>query len=171
MTYSPSHVTPAQTVEALVAALTRDLANVRRLAELCDAVDGMRGRRPPADPDNIGRRGSVGPGRPTEDIALDDARLLVIYELTTAVQHITKAAAYAKGTAAALDRALSLWEGEPVAEGDESASAGHPEDHRVEGDVPHGADGDGGGSAVSRVGGGETGHPGGGSRSGLAVAG
>ncbi|WP_459650224.1 DUF7169 domain-containing protein [Kitasatospora sp. Ki12] len=123
MTYSPTHVTPAQRVEDLAAALTRDLAEIPRLFELCDAVSDMRGRRPPADPDGTGRRASAGPGRPTEDTALDEARQLVTDEQRAAVQHMVKAAAYVKGVRAALDRALSAWEGEPVESHDEGAAS------------------------------------------------
>ncbi|MFE6498145.1 hypothetical protein [Streptomyces sp. NPDC057748] len=49
--------------------------------------------------------------RPTEDAALDEARQLVNAELTTASAHLVKAVAYVKGSVAALDRALSVWEG------------------------------------------------------------
>ncbi|WSC31826.1 hypothetical protein OG902_36835 [Streptomyces sp. NBC_01768] len=49
--------------------------------------------------------------RPTEDAALDEARQLVNTELTTATTHLVKASAYIKGSVAALDRALSVWEG------------------------------------------------------------
>ncbi|MFB7012938.1 MULTISPECIES: hypothetical protein [unclassified Streptomyces] len=49
--------------------------------------------------------------RPTEDTALDEARQLVNDELATVSAHLISAAAYVKGSCAALDRALSVWEG------------------------------------------------------------
>ncbi|WP_449768981.1 DUF7169 domain-containing protein [Kitasatospora fiedleri] len=78
-----------------------------------DAIADVRSVRPPADPDNTGRRASTGPGRPTEDTALDEGRLAVATEIRTAVQYMRVAAAHIRGCRAALDRALSAWEGEP----------------------------------------------------------
>jgi hypothetical protein len=166
MTYSPSHVTPAQRVEELAAKLVCDVADVLRLADLACSVADTRGQRPPVDPDNIGRRGSAGPGRPTEDIALDDARLLVVHEQTTAVQHMIKAVAYVRGAAAALDRALSEWEGEPyVPEGARYAAGGNTATGGDEDGLPDRAHGDGGGAGIPLVDVSEAGGSGGGSGS------
>ncbi|WP_455709429.1 DUF7169 domain-containing protein [Kitasatospora purpeofusca] len=153
MTYSPSHVTPAQAVEALADRIERVLPRARRLAELCGDAADMRGRRPPADPDRTGRRASAsGPSRPTEDIALDDARRLVDDELSTARRHMTEATALLLGVVAALDRALAVWEGEPpVHEGAARARAGDAETAGDPRGMPDGSADDGRAGGVSPV--------------------
>ena len=91
--------------------MTEDLAEAARLVELCEAVSTLRGRRPAG----AGARPAGGVPRPTEDTALDEARLGVVNELRTAESHLLAASAYVKGVVAALDRALSGWEGRPGA--------------------------------------------------------
>ncbi|BDM70562.1 hypothetical protein HEK616_40490 [Streptomyces nigrescens] len=115
MTYSPDHCTDATTLQLLADRLAADLAEMQRLMSICQEIQYTPGLRPDVDPDGTGRTATRGPGRPTEDIALNGARLRVQHELTTAQQHLTSVIALVRGVTAALDRALSQWEGEPPA--------------------------------------------------------
>ncbi|WP_328742950.1 hypothetical protein OG436_29605 [Streptomyces caniferus] len=115
MTYSPDHCTDAVKLQLLADRLGADLAEMMRLLNICQEIQFMSGLRPDVDPDGTGRAATRGPGRPTEDIALNGARLRVVNEFNTATQHLASVIALVRGVTAALDRALSEWEGEPSA--------------------------------------------------------
>ncbi|WP_456293865.1 DUF7169 domain-containing protein [Streptomyces lydicus] len=115
MTYSPDHCTDATALQLPADRLAADLAEMMRLLTICQEIQYMPGLRPDVDPDGTGRMATRGPGRPTEDAALNGARLRVVNELNTAQKHLTSVIALVRGVTAALDRALSDWEGEPPA--------------------------------------------------------
>lgn len=115
MTYSPDHSTDGQQLAQLMGTLTSDLAEMGQLLSVAQEIHLLPGRRPDVDPDETGRRATAGPSRPTEATALDEARLLVDHELKTGTAHLIQAIALVRGITAALDRAISWWEGEPVA--------------------------------------------------------
>ncbi|MGW1828874.1 DUF7169 domain-containing protein [Streptomyces tubercidicus] len=117
MTYSPDHCTDAQHLQLLADRLAADLAEMMQLLSVCQEIQYTPGLRPDVDPDGTGRMATRGPVRPTEDAALNGARLRVVHELTTATQHLTSVMALVRGVTAAMDRALSEWEGEPPASG------------------------------------------------------
>lgn len=108
MTYSQptefSSLQPSQVLRKLIA----DAHQLDRLLQMCDDVKDLRGLRSSG---SSGGRSSGGVSRPTEDTALDEARQLVNAELVTAGAHLVNASAYVLGSCAALDRALSIWEG------------------------------------------------------------
>ncbi|WP_455432580.1 DUF7169 domain-containing protein [Streptomyces sioyaensis] len=114
MTYSPDHGTDGQQLVRLLDFLTSDLAEMEQLLSVAEEIRLLPGCRPDVDPDETGRRATAGPSRPTEQAALDEARLLVAHELNTGTAHLIQAIALVRGTTAALDRAISRWEGEPV---------------------------------------------------------
>lgn len=114
MTYSPDHSTDGQQLAHLMGTLTSDLTEMRQLLSVAEEIHLLPGLRPDVDPDETGRRATSGPSRPTERAALDEARLLVDHELKTGTAHLIQAIALVRGTTAALDRAISRWEGEPV---------------------------------------------------------
>lgn len=108
MTYSP--LTESSTLQPshLAHKLITEASHLEQLLLMCDDVKDMRGLRSSGP---SGGRPSGGVSRPTEDAALDEARQLVNHELATATAHLVNAVAYVKGSVAALDRALSVWEG------------------------------------------------------------
>lgn len=112
MTYSLEHVKEVQHLTTLVDALSRDLAGIRHLLNIYDDAVTMPGRTPDMDADGTGRKADSGPSRPTERVALDEARTALQHELDTGIEHLTRARAYVLGTTAAMDRALAFWEGE-----------------------------------------------------------
>lgn len=112
MTYSLDHVADDQRLTDRLDTLVREVDELRRLLDMCDAVSDMRGRRPAADPERAGRQATHGPSRPTEDLALDHARSLMKAQIPTGITYVTYAIAYVRGVNAAMDRALSVWEGE-----------------------------------------------------------
>ena len=90
--------------------IKNDLAHVERLIPILQEVQYLR-----SAPSAPGRGGVT---RPTEDIALDSARLGVREELRIAESHMIEAAARVVGVRAALDRALADWESGRVTVGD-----------------------------------------------------
>ncbi|OSC76479.1 hypothetical protein B5180_01610 [Streptomyces sp. BF-3] len=96
----------------LVDGIRSDLAEMDRLLNIYDDAVTMPGRTPDVDADGTGRKADSGPSRPTERAALDEARTALQHELKTGIEHLTRARAYVLGTIAAMDRALTFWEGE-----------------------------------------------------------
>lgn len=113
MTYSPNHVADGHQLSHLVYVLTQDVKDLCRLVDICSDVADMPGRRPDVvDAERTGSQATTGPSRPTEDIALNSARLLLQSEISTSTAYMIHAITYVRGVTAALDRALSTWEGE-----------------------------------------------------------
>ncbi|MFD5198852.1 hypothetical protein ACFWM7_01515 [Streptomyces sp. NPDC058375] len=112
MTYSSEHVEEVQHLTTLADEIRCDLAEMDRLLSIYDDAVTMPGRTPDMDADGTGRKASTGPSRPTERVALDEARTALQHELATGIEYLTRARAYVLGTTAAMDRALLRWEGE-----------------------------------------------------------
>lgn len=117
VTYRPNHVADGHELARLADALLDDARALVRLVDVCRPALSLPGRRPTEDPeDETGRTASRGePPRPTEEAAVDTARLRMCAEFTTGAAHLVSALAYVRGVSAALDRALSHWEGEAPA--------------------------------------------------------
>ncbi len=107
-------------LEAQIDRIATELDEIRRLADICDEVRYLPSLAGSGGP------GAGGVRRPTEDAACDPARLAVVVELATAYNHMTSAAAYVSGTATALDRALSMWEGRQGADDGSGNTDGGP---------------------------------------------
>ncbi|WP_435858644.1 DUF7169 domain-containing protein [Streptomyces varsoviensis] len=116
MTYSPHQFTADHYLRHLVTVLHKDVSELGRVLNICEDMIDTPGRRPSADPDGTGRLATRGPSRPTEEIALDEARQDVVAQHRTGITYITHAIAYVRGVRADLDRALSHWEGDEAPE-------------------------------------------------------
>lgn len=114
MTYSPQHVADDQRLTQLLDILDQELTTLRQMMGIYDDALTMPGRRPDVDPDETGRQATHGPSRPTEAIALDEARALMRTAVRTGVSYAARATACIRGAHAVMDRALSVWEGEPM---------------------------------------------------------
>lgn len=114
MTYRPNHVADGEQLAHLADALLDDARALAQLIDVCRPALSLPGRRPVEDPeDETGRTATRGePPRPTEEVAVDTARLRMCAEFTIGAAHLVSALAYVRGVSAALDRALSHWEGE-----------------------------------------------------------
>ncbi|MFG2292011.1 hypothetical protein [Streptomyces sp. NPDC048603] len=121
VTYGLDHNT-GQRLSQLVDQLSQAVDELRQMCAVYDDAITARGRHPGAGDDGTGRRATGGLPRPTEDLALDDARLALLTELKIGAAYLPNAIAYVRGVTASMDRALSRWEGEDA----ESASAPVP---------------------------------------------
>lgn len=87
--------------------IDEDRAHAARLITLLTDVSDSPGRLP-------GGRAPGVPGEsPTESVALDEARMGIVDALDTAYPQLVDVAARLAGVVAQMDRALSLWEGQP----------------------------------------------------------
>lgn len=111
MTYSRAHAEDDEHLTALLDRLDQDTTELRRMVVIYGDVMDLRGRQPAADPDHTGRQATHGPGRPTEDTALDTARSYVREAVAHGVTRVARAIALVRGTTAEMDRALGVWEG------------------------------------------------------------
>ncbi|GAA0641605.1 hypothetical protein GCM10009548_02300 [Streptomyces malaysiensis subsp. malaysiensis] len=127
MTYIPNHVADGHQLTNLVGILTKDVEELCRMVDICADVADMPGQRPEGTAERTGGGTSAGPSRPTEEIALNSARLLLQSEITTSTAYMIHAIAYVRGVTAALDRALSTWEGEAPAEHHGGHDDGRPD--------------------------------------------
>lgn len=120
MTYSPIHVADGHRLAHLLDTLQRDLDELRQMVSIFEDAVTNAARRPTHE----GRRSTAGPSRPTEDTAMDDSRIALQDQMKTGTTYVTQAIAYVRGVTAAMDRALSRWEGE-----DEDQTPGCNESH------------------------------------------
>lgn len=118
MTYILEHANEAHWLTKLLDTLEQDMSDLRQMVSVCGDALEMPGRRPDNDPERTGRQATHGPSRPTEDIALDEARALMRAQLKIGVTYVSHAVACVRGTTAGMDRALAVWEGEPLGGGD-----------------------------------------------------
>jgi hypothetical protein len=98
----------------LINRLQEAIDELRQLSAAYDDATTARSRNPRTAPDETGRSATRGPARPTEDIALDDARQALHDELKIGAHYVASATAYVLGVTASMDRALARWEGEEV---------------------------------------------------------
>lgn len=121
MTYGSQQVADEQQMTQLLEVLQEDLNEARHMLSIyADAVQ-MPGRNPNAGADDMGRKATTDPGRPTENTALDESRGDLQAELKAGAPYLIQAIALVRGTTASMDRALSRWEGE-----DEIHAQGEP---------------------------------------------
>lgn len=124
MTYSPDHVADRQKMIELLAALERDMNELRHYLSIYDDAVTMPGhRRAGVDADG-GRQTHHGISRPTEVTALDERRTALRAELKTGAQWLPRAVAIVRGVTASMDRALSCWEG---VDADDEVPGGFPQ--------------------------------------------
>jgi hypothetical protein len=112
VTYSPQHVADGQRLTELLDTLERDLVELRQMVLICDDARTTPGRTRADVDGGDGRQAAYGPSRPTETIALDNARDRLKAEQLNGVTYIAHAVACVRGATAGLDRALAFWEGE-----------------------------------------------------------
>ncbi|WP_437109707.1 DUF7169 domain-containing protein [Streptomyces scopuliridis] len=115
VTYSSEHVAYGQRLTQYLDTLQRDLNELRQMVSVLDDALTVPGRHPGADGDGAGRQATHGPSRPTERLALDQARECLQRELNNGASYIRYAIAYVRGVTASMDRSLSQWEGEDSA--------------------------------------------------------
>jgi hypothetical protein len=113
VTYGFDHASE-QHLSQLIGRLQSALDELRQMAAAYEDATTARSRNPRAAPDETGRSATRGPSRPTEDIALDDARQALHDELKIGAQYLPFAIAYVLGVTASMDRALCRWEGEVI---------------------------------------------------------
>ncbi|MGW6949031.1 DUF7169 domain-containing protein [Streptomyces xanthophaeus] len=111
VTYGFDHASEQQ-LSQLVTRLQGAVDELRQMIAAVDDAKTARSRNPRTAPDETGRSATRGPGRPTEDIALDDARQALHDELKIGAEYLPAAIAYVLGVTASMDRALARWEGE-----------------------------------------------------------
>ncbi|GAA1064727.1 DUF7169 domain-containing protein [Streptomyces asiaticus] len=127
MTYSPNHATDGHQLSHLVTRLKDAVDELEQMVIACGDTLYLPSRRPHADPDGTGRQATREPSRPTEDTALDGARLRMHREHDIGTTYITHALAYVMGVTAALDRALSRWEGQAPLTNSYGGDIDHPD--------------------------------------------
>ncbi|MFJ4768505.1 hypothetical protein ACIP88_05210 [Streptomyces uncialis] len=98
----------------LLGTLERDLADLRQMVSVLDDALTSRARRPGLD-DADGGRQVTHVSRPTEALALDEARAVLHAELQNGARWLPYAIAAVRGVTASMDRALAEWEGEDTA--------------------------------------------------------
>ncbi|MEV6684412.1 hypothetical protein AB0N28_03550 [Streptomyces sp. NPDC051130] len=111
VTYRFDHASEHQ-LSQLIERLQEALDELRQMSAAYSDATTARSRNPRSAPDETGRSATRGPSRPTEDIALDDARQALHDELKIGARYLPAAIAYVLGVTASMDRALSRWEGE-----------------------------------------------------------
>lgn len=126
MTYSPNHVADGHQLSHLVARLRDAVDELDRMVYVCADTLNLPGMTPLSDPDGTGRQATRGPSRPTEDTAMDPARIQMVAEHHIGTTYIIHAIAYVMGVTAALDRALSRWEGEAPPSSTHGGDIDHP---------------------------------------------
>lgn len=113
VTYLDDHASE-HPLSQLISRLQDAVDELRQMSAAYDDATTARSRNPRAAPDETGRSATRGPSRPTEDIALDDARQALHNELKIGASYLPAAIAYVLGVTASMDRALARWEGEAV---------------------------------------------------------
>nr|WSW58455.1 hypothetical protein OG513_07600 [Streptomyces sp. NBC_00998] len=111
VTYRSEHASEHQ-LSQLINRLQEAVDELRQMTAAYEDATTARSRNPRAAPDETGRSATRGPSRPTEDIALDDARQALHDELKIGAAYLPAAIAYVLGVTASMDRTLARWEGE-----------------------------------------------------------